>query len=418
MEGGPGLSDLGDPVHEFPLKQHTVDEISGPIWDTVVIGAGPAGAACALSLARSGHEVLLLDKERFPRHKTCGDMLIPDSLELLKSLRIYERIVHHAHRQRALKIVAPSGDSFAIPGEFWSLRRVELDYHLAHIAVEAGATFARGFVKNVSGWSTDQVEVALSDDGPSVKARFCVIATGAFVGIPRRLNMISRDKPSAVAMRCYVESSMEVTEPTLIYLESIAPGYAWIIPIGDGLFNVGCGVKLNTKAGRKANPRKMFETFMSDSQDARMLLERGRQVSEPVGAGLRCSLDGWTQAVKGRVICAGETLGTTLAFTGEGIGKALQSGKIAAEVIDFALASRSPEVIEMYERRLQRELEPHYKGYDAAEKWLSHPKLINYFARRYNESRYLQGQLTDIIEETGDPRRAFSIKAILRSYLG
>ena len=55
-------------------------------YDLIVAGAGPAGSACAITAARAGARVLLLEKERFPRHKVCGEFVSPESLALLQSL--------------------------------------------------------------------------------------------------------------------------------------------------------------------------------------------------------------------------------------------------------------------------------------------------------------------------------------------
>src|SRR6516165_2905198 len=57
-----------------------------PQYDLIVAGAGPAGSACAITAARSGVRVLLLEKDRFPRHKVCGEFVSSESLELLREL--------------------------------------------------------------------------------------------------------------------------------------------------------------------------------------------------------------------------------------------------------------------------------------------------------------------------------------------
>ncbi len=63
------------------------------IWDVVIIGAGPAGSTAAIHLARQGHGVLLLEKEKFPRDKVCGDALIADSLRCLGRLGLLPTVI-------------------------------------------------------------------------------------------------------------------------------------------------------------------------------------------------------------------------------------------------------------------------------------------------------------------------------------
>ena len=94
------------------------------VHDALVIGAGPAGAAAAWALARAGHDVALIDREVFPRDKTCGDGLIPDSLEALDEMGLREATLRDAFRPPALHLVAPSGEAVRLAGEFLCLPRI------------------------------------------------------------------------------------------------------------------------------------------------------------------------------------------------------------------------------------------------------------------------------------------------------
>ena len=66
--------------------------------DVLVVGAGPAGSACAQALARAGMSVQLVDQHTFPRDKVCGDGLIPDAHAALKRLGVYEQVMAQARR--------------------------------------------------------------------------------------------------------------------------------------------------------------------------------------------------------------------------------------------------------------------------------------------------------------------------------
>src|SRR5262245_48516798 len=111
------------------------------IHDALVIGAGPAGAAAAWALARAGHDVVLVDREAFPRDKTCGDGLIPDSLEALDEMGLREAVLREAARAFALHVVAPNGASVRLGGEFLCLPRQRFDALLVESAQTAGARF-------------------------------------------------------------------------------------------------------------------------------------------------------------------------------------------------------------------------------------------------------------------------------------
>src|SRR5918994_1371783 len=105
------------------------------IFDVLVIGAGPAGAAAAWGLARAGRRVALVDREAFPRDKTCGDGLIADSLGALEAMGLRQAIEHEAAAPRALHVVAPSGESVRLRGEFLCVPRFRLDAILVDAAV-------------------------------------------------------------------------------------------------------------------------------------------------------------------------------------------------------------------------------------------------------------------------------------------
>jgi flavin-dependent dehydrogenase len=113
----------------------------------------------------------------------------------------------------------------------------------------------------------------------------------------------------------------------------------------------------------------------------------------------------------------GESIGATFPFTGEGIGKAMETGEIAAEVAHNALSSGDLSRLSEFPRRIERELQPKFLGYRIAENWFSKPWLNDFVARRIRSSRILQELVAGIINETVDPREVFSLRGILRSFV-
>ena len=112
----------------------------------------------------------------------------------------------------------------------------------------------------------------------------------------------------------------------------------------------------------------------------------------------------------------GETIGTTLPFLGEGIGKAMESGELAAQVIHDALSSDRLDKLAEYPARLRDELAPGFAGYRTAEKWLGANRLTDFLASRARKSRWLNHALAGIVAGTADPKEAFSPLGVLRSY--
>jgi geranylgeranyl reductase family protein len=387
-------------------------ELPDETWDVVIAGAGPAGSICAFTLARKGYRVLLLDKERFPRHKTCGDMLIPDAGTQLERLGLLDRVAQQAVAIDNIQVFSPSRVKFNVPGRYHALPRYDFDYILAQAAVEAGAVFSGGHVSEIE---QDTDGVRFKSSGRWIKARIGVIATGAAVELAQHLGMVSRPQASAIAIRYYVRSSYPLRDTILSYDRPFLPGYAWLIPVRPDLFNVGCGIRLEEGNGKPPNLKKHLRHFEADFPAARDLLAQGKPVSKIAGAALRCGLTGVASYVNGRVLAIGETIGTTFPFTGEGIGKALQTAVIASDVIGDALED-SPDALNQFAERIDTEIRPYYHGYYVAERWLGHAWLNDFLSRRVLKSRYLQQQLRDFVSETGDPRALFSVASVLKSF--
>ena len=95
--------------------------------DVIVAGAGPAGAICAAYLARAGVDVLLIDKELFPRDKACGDMLREGIVRHIEKLEAVDVLDEKSTCIRKIKLVGSAGSEAAVPFECYALPRFELD---------------------------------------------------------------------------------------------------------------------------------------------------------------------------------------------------------------------------------------------------------------------------------------------------
>lgn len=387
------------------------------VWDAAVVGAGPAGAAAAACLAAEGYHVLLLDREAFPRDKVCGDALLPDAVRVLGRLGLGPALSRSARTWTALSVWSPGRVRVDVPGTFLTLRRRVLDGLVAQRAVELGATFARGRVVGLEE-TGPLVRLRLGEECLPVQARFAVLATGARRETLRRLGLpVPPTPPDAVGVRCYLRSSQVVEHLTVSYGRSLLPGYGWIFPLGEGLYNVGCGA-FHPPAGPE--PRNLGDTlheFLRSFPPARELLAGGALAGPPRAAPLRCSLGRDAPAVRGRVVLAGECLGTTLPFSGEGVGKALETGERAGRWVAEALRAADPRVLSAYGAGVVRELSPRYRDYRAAQRWLRAAWLCDLLAWRVRKSRYLQESLSRVVRDETSPHTVFSLSGIARSYL-
>ena len=380
------------------------------MWDVVVVGAGPAGATAARILAKLGHATLLLDRHAFPRDKVCGDGLIPDALHSLERAGLLEAVEAEAFHGSQLAVFSPAAVSIAISGRFLTLRRRRLDQLLLDAARHQGARFRPAMVTSLDS-NARWVEVRVKGVRDAIRARYAVLATGADT---RLRSQTPTDRgASAVALRCYVAAPVDVRQLVISFDRAVLPGYAWVFPLGQGWYNVGCGVFYSSRRSAHVNLRRTFAAFTNRFAIARDIW-RHRTASTPLaGARLRCGLEPSGSYDGGRTVAVGEAIAATFPFTGEGIGKAMETAEIAAAQIDEALRARDPTVLANYPSLLECHLAPRYDGYRAAERWIRWPRLTDFVARRVARSERLQRAAAGVLNETADPRQIFSARALV-----
>jgi geranylgeranyl reductase family protein len=382
------------------------------VWDVAVVGAGPAGATAALHLAGRGHRVVLLDRRPFPRDKTCGDALLPDAVRCLRRAGVWRQVEARAFHGTAARFVSPSRVEVVIAGDFYTMHREALDAVLVREAVQRGAVLRRCKVERLEAPPDRNVELCTSGTRDRLSARVAIIATGAEVSLLRPLGMVRGEEPSAFAGRRYLRSPVPLDELIFSFERASLPGYGWIFPLGGDIYNVGVGL-FGGKRQTGLNLRGLFDAFMRESPLAREMAAHGEFLTPLRGARLRCGLSG-VEPVIGAVLAVGETVGTTFPFSGEGIGKAMESGELAAEAVDAALREQDRPRLNGYLHSLEQH-RPLFRGYEIAEAWLSRAWLADFLARRARRSRYIRQALSDVVAETADPRAVFSVRGVLRS---
>ncbi len=232
----------------------------------LVVGAGPAGATAARTLARAGVTVRLLDRSNFPRNKPCGGGI---SLRVLKRFPYLERELGRiaTHRVARLHLEGPCGESTIIDADepaALMIRRVEFDELLVSLAVEAGAELVAG-AEIVQASSTDAEVDVVARDGRHFKAPIVIAADGVHSVVARRLGINSGWPASSVALDMMEETSREVLrdrDPSTLWVayghdpasngrgaashggpRRAPEGYAYMFPKRDHV-NVGIGYVL------------------------------------------------------------------------------------------------------------------------------------------------------------------------------
>ncbi len=396
--------------------QREAGSLPDETFDVLIVGAGPAGSTAALHLAGRGHRVLLVDREQFPREKICGDGLISDSIRSLERAGLIDVVRQVGHTVKELTTFSPSRVELSVAGEFITLKRRALDALIARKAGTRGAVFCRGKVTRLGVEPGGTVTANLESGDRALRARVGVVATGVRLDLLQPHNLVQRSRPGAVAMRCYVRSSYDLDRMIVSWDRSITPGYAWIFPMGNGEYNLGCGLSYRFKKKKTPSLHEFFRIFTEQFPIARDLMNKSKMVTPLRGATLRWGLQGINPVGPGNLLAIGETIATTYQMTGEGIGKAMESGELAAEVIHQALESNDFSRLSRYPERLKQELEPRYLGYKFGERWLARPWLADFLSRRAKKSKFLRDSMAGLITETVDPRTIFSVRGVLKSF--
>lgn len=390
--------------------------------DVLVVGAGPAGSACAHELARAGRDVLLVDQHVFPRDKVCGDGLIPDAHNALRKLGVHDEVMAVAQTARHVRCVAPRGGTVDVPGTLAVLPRKQLDHILCRAAQRAGAELAmpmRFESPLLDGERVVGARLKHSGGLHEVRARWVVLATGAVPQAALAAGVCERRTPSGVALRGYVKNDdmvERITQLQLMWHPRLAGGYGWIFPCRDGVFNIGAGLTgshIVRRNGRHAmqdvNLRQMLDTFCELYAPARELMRGGTTVGEIKGAPLRCSLIGSAWSRPGLLV-TGEAAGSTYAFSGEGIGKAMETGMLAAEALRQGMDDDA-RVRAHYEAGM-RALKPKFDLYERASHVNHRPWLADLVIWRARKSARILRRMSGVLEETQNPGRLLSWRGI------
>ena len=354
--------------------------MSNGACDVAVVGAGPAGAATALYAARAGLDVTLIDKRAFPRDKICGDAVARKSLYHLRDLGLLDRLCADTHEPIGRAVLSsPNGGEVTIdlssrdePSPHMVCRREIFDHALVDAARACCNVIEGAAVTDVSREHGRVTGVTVRDGSHdrAIRARVVVGADGFDSVVARRLGLYRHDSSRwFVATRGYYRG-LDVAPRTVEvhYFDETLPGFLWFFPTGDGITNVGLGlVHLDLKR-RRVKLRDVHEAVLA-SPRMRHRFRGTERIGDVHGWNLPTPDTSRTLAGDGFLL-VGDAAGLVDPFSGEGIGNALESAKVAAGVIAEGLQMRDAtefaRAMARYPRRLWdavdgREIKLHYQ---------------------------------------------------------
>lgn len=357
--------------------------------EVLVVGAGPAGAALGLELARRGRDVLILEGERFPRDKPCGDCVNPGAVAELKQLGVSARLQAKLapRRLKGWRVEAPDGRAFRACFGIdrdgrrptgWAVRRRDFDAAMLEEAERAGVRVRFGVrVYDLVQASGRIVGVAArAGVGTSeIRARFVVGADGLRSVVQRRLDLARRParlrKIALVGHLAGADGEDGFGE--LRVRGGRTCGYA---PLPGG-GNVTLVIPADEATEVGGSPRDFLMAGFSEfpEVEARVRasgLETDVLVTGPFDRPVRRA---WSPGT----LLVGDAAGYYDPFTGQGIYQALRSARLAAATIDRALTDPKREIQAMarYGRRMRIEFGPKRGLQRVIEAAVSRPTLMS-----------------------------------------
>ena len=345
------------------MSRHNSRHSSSPV-DTVVVGAGPAGSAAAIVLARAGRRVLLLEKDRFPRPKVCGEFLSSDALPLLDRLGA-RRAVEEQEPERIERgsFFLPRGPSvsFRLPAPALGISRFLLDDLLARLAREAGADVRFG-ARVISierdpeeGFRVRYTQEQLTEE---FRARAAVGAWGRWDSLDRKLDRVflRRGRRFFGWSRDYCGDTSVLSGEVRLYV--FAGGYCGLSRVEGGAVNLA-GV-ISESRRRRLPPG--WEAVCEHARKSNPVFDRSLAPLVPGPTGFLGTGPVFFTAkppIEGGILMAGDAAGVIDPFSGEGQSAALASGVLAAQTIEHGLSAGLParEIAAAYSRAWKRSFE-------------------------------------------------------------
>ena len=330
--------------------------------DLFIIGAGPAGSAAAIEAAAAGLSCLTIDKATFPRDKCCGDGLTTGALRHLDALGLDPATVPSWQVVGDVNVAGPNGKVRVFPlpkdnGVFAAItRRSELDAALVDRAREVGAEVREATELIALSIETDEegefAEAVIRGEGGDERltARNVIAADGMWSASRKLLDVRLPDyRGDWHAFRQYFTnvSSTASRELYVWFERDLLPCYVWSFPLADGSANVGFGIQRDT--GHKIQDMKtLWPDILARPHIAKILgpdaTPEGPHKAWPIPARL-----GDVPLTHGPVLWVGDAAAATDPMTGEGIGQAIETGRLAVE----CLASRQATAAADYEAALR-----------------------------------------------------------------
>ncbi len=376
-------------------------------FDVAVVGAGPSGTSTAITLAKCGYRVAVVDRATFPRDKLCGDFVNPINWRVFEDLNVDRDILDRQHSKvSTFRLTAADGAEAAsrLPAEGAAhryglgLRRYHLDDVLVKRAKKDGVTVIEG--GRVNGIGKDKTSWSLKIDGPgtvgTLGAKILVGADGRNSGVARRLGVALNLPKGRSSVGFEIQVSGIRGFDGSVEIHQFPGGYAGMVRVDKDTVNLCFTINRNllresvsfaTLRNRYLNGSPFLEDILSNAEPCGDL----RSVSPVYFPPRKCFGDGF--------VLVGDAARVTEPVTGEGIYLALRSGQLAAETIDAALRRNdiASSALSAYDRACRSEFRQRVRLNHVIRILAQHPTLLSYLIRFSSKRQRLLDSLVKTV---------------------
>jgi len=400
-----------------------------PHYTTAVLiaGAGPAGAATSIFLAKEKISHIIIDKAVFPRDKICGDALSGKSVDMLK--RISADWQQHfvttgkAVVSSGIQFIAPNSATLNIP----FAKNIDPQKPPGFVSrrMDFDAALTRFIDPQYASWLCDCALLDIEEKGDGLLVTIQqgsetkTIFTQLIIGAEGRGSLVAKKMAKhtldpmhySAGVRAYYKnvSGMHAQQYIeLHFLKELQPGYLWIFPLPNGAANVGVGMLTKTIASKKANLRQLMLDAVAHHPHLKNRFTHAVMEGAVEGWGL--PLGSKKRRLSGnRFLLTGDAGSLIDPFTGEGIGNALLSGLVASRVISKAVAANdySEKFLAQYDEDLYKKLWTELKLSHYLQILSSKPRLFNFVIGKASKSKELRETISCMFENV-DVRKKFT----------
>jgi len=380
-------------------------------FDLVIVGAGPAGCTTALNLKDSGLKIALVDKAILPADKICGDALSGTVLNVIRRLpgNCYHDFLELEPKTPSwgIRFSAPNGALLDVPFVLkktpetlppgYICKRKQFDGFLQKKVTKLTSFPILNYtVKTIT---RQEDSFIISGDNGVLKTRMILGADGTHSTVGKILAGHTLDHDHyCLGVRTYFTGVTGLHPEHFIelhFLKQLLPGYLWIFPMENGITNVGLGMQYKKMKSSPESLSALLVKIIHTEPGLSARFSDAKMAGKIESHGLPLGPD--SKAISGKgFLLAGDAASLVDPFSGEGVGNAMVSGEIAANIIKTAFTANdiSAGFLSKYDNLIRKRMWRELKTSKTIQKLCSYPALFNFVVNKANRNTEFREMFT------------------------